>query len=103
LSSNFTADTLTFQGALGEKIAVMIHVGGTFIAGFIIAFTSGWLMTLVCLAGIPVIGFSGYLYMQSLQKKSKEFQKIYSQAGGLAEQAMYSIKTVKQLNGEKHE
>lgn len=71
LSSNFSADTLTFQNALGEKIAVMIHVGGTFIAGFIIAFVKGWLMTLVCLAAFPIIAFSGFLYMQSLQKKSK--------------------------------
>ncbi len=49
----------------------MIQVGGTFISGFIIAFVQGWLMTLVCLAGIPVIGIAGYLYMRSLQLKSK--------------------------------
>jgi ATP-binding cassette subfamily B (MDR/TAP) protein 1 len=99
LSTNFSADTVTFQGALGEKVAVMIQVVGTFIGGFIIAFTTGWLMTLVCLAGIPVIAYSGFLYKQALQQKSKEFQRIYAEAGGFAEQAIYSIKTVKQMNG----
>jgi ABC-type multidrug transport system fused ATPase/permease subunit len=49
----------------------MIHVGGTFIAGFAIAFSSGWLMTFVCLAAFPLIAYGGYLYMQALQKKSK--------------------------------
>jgi ATP-binding cassette subfamily B (MDR/TAP) protein 1 len=81
----------------------MVHVGGTFIGGFAIAFSQGWLMTFVCLAAFPIIAYAGYLYMRSLQVKSKEFQKIYSHAGGLVEQAIFSIKTVKQLNGEKHE
>lgn len=81
----------------------MIHVGGTFIGGFAIAFARGWLMTLVCLAAFPIIAYAGFLYMRSLQVKSAEFQKYYSKAGGLAEQAFYSIKTVKQLNGEAHE
>jgi ATP-binding cassette subfamily B (MDR/TAP) protein 1 len=84
LSSNFTTDTQTFQGALGEKIAVMIHVSGTFLGGFIIAFIKGWLMTLVCLAAFPIIAYAGFLYMRSLQVKSAEFQKYYSKAGGLS-------------------
>ena len=41
--------------------------------------------------------------MRALQAKSKQFQEIYSRAGGQAEQACYSIKTVKQLNGEDYE
>ncbi len=77
----------------------MIHVCGTFIGGLTIAFVRGWLMTLVCLAAFPIIAWAGYLYMRSLQTKSAEFQKYYSKAGGLAEQAFYSIKTVKQMNG----
>ena len=81
----------------------MISVAGTFLSGFIIAFTKGWLMTLVCLAGIPLIGFAGYLYTRALQTKAKQFQKIYSKAGGIAQQAIFSIKTVKQLIGEAHE
>jgi ABC-type multidrug transport system fused ATPase/permease subunit len=80
----------------------MIHVCGTFLGGFIIAFITGWLMTLVCLAAFPIIAYAGFLYMRSLQIKSAEFQKYYSKAGGMSEQAFYSIKTVKQLNGEVH-
>jgi ATP-binding cassette subfamily B (MDR/TAP) protein 1 len=48
----------------------MLHVTGTFIGGFIIAFIKGWVMTLVCLAAFPLIGIAGYLYMRSLQSKS---------------------------------
>ena len=77
----------------------MLQSIGTCIGGFSVAFSQGWLMTLVCLAGFPAIALSGMLYMRSLQAKAKEFQKIYSNAGSSAEQACFSIKTVKQLNG----
>jgi ATP-binding cassette, subfamily B (MDR/TAP), member 1 len=74
-----------------------------FIAGFVIAFIKGWLMTLVTLASLPAIGLGGYLYSTAIAKKDTELQKEYSEAGGMAEQAIASIKTVKQLNGEKFE
>ncbi len=40
-----------------------------FIAGFVIAFTKGWLMTLVTLATLPAIGLGGYLYATAIAKK----------------------------------
>ena len=40
-----------------------------FIAGFIIAFIKGWLMTLVMLAALPAIGLGGYLYATAFAKK----------------------------------
>ena len=80
-------------------MAIMLQGLGTCIGGFAVAFSQGWLMALVALSPVPLIGLGGYLYTRSLQSKSKEFQKIYASAGGLAEQTFYSIKTVKQLNG----
>ena len=76
---------------------------GTSIGGFSVAFSQGWLMSIVCLAGMPFIALAALLYMKSLQSKAKDFQKIFSEAGGRAEQAFYSIKTVKQLNGQEYE
>lgn len=84
LSSSFSADTLTYQGALGEKMALVIQALGTGIGGFTVAFAKGWLMTFVCLSGIPVIFLGGYMYIRSIQSKAKDFQKIYAVAGGQA-------------------
>lgn len=81
----------------------MMQVFGAFLGGLIVAFIQGWLMALVCLAAIPLVAFSAFLFMRSTQTKAAEFEKFYSKAGGLSEQALYSIKTVKQLNGEAHE
>ncbi len=70
-----------------------------FIAGFVIAFVKGWLMTLVTLAALPALGFGGYLYSVATARKDTELEKEYSEAGGMAEQAIAAAKTVKQLNG----
>lgn len=72
---------------------------GMFVAGFGIAFGYGWLMTLVVAASLPLIGGTGFIFMWSIGEKDKKSAKDYSTAGGLAEQALSSIKTVKMLNG----
>lgn len=59
-------------------------------------------MTLVVLAGIPIIAIAGFLYSKTLQSKGKFLHEIYSKAGGFVEQAIFQIKTVKQLQGEEH-
>ena len=70
------------------------------ISGFIFAFITGWLMSLVVLATIPAMAIAGFLYISIIGEKDKNEEKLYSKAGGRAEQAISSIKTVKQLNGE---
>ena len=37
-----------------------------FVAGFAIAFSKGWLMTLVCIAGLPLVVISGALFGTAL-------------------------------------
>lgn len=103
LASKFATDTFAFSGALGEKVSSVIMTISTMIAGFIFAFVTGWLMTLVMLATIPALLISGYFYMQAITEKGKTEEENYAAAGGRSEQAISSIKTVKQLNGEAHE
>lgn len=57
---------------------------GMFISGFAMAFSIGWLMTVVILATIPLIGITGYIFMWSVQVKDKRTSKDYAYAGGLA-------------------
>ena len=101
LSSKFSADCFSFQGAIGEKVSLMIQTFAMFVTGFIIAFIKGWKMTLVTLAAIPVLAIAGAIYVTAVQTKDKRNSKYYAKAGGLAEQAISSIKTVKQMNGEQ--
>jgi hypothetical protein len=41
----------------------------TMIIGVIIAYTKGWLLSLVVTAYVPVIGIFGYFYVYTLQNK----------------------------------
>jgi ATP-binding cassette subfamily B (MDR/TAP) protein 1 len=90
---------MAFQGALSDKIPLVLYVVAMAISGLIVAFISGWLLTLVLLAAFPVTIGSMYLFMRNVQQKGKREQKNYSIAGGRAEQALSAIKTVKMLNG----
>lgn len=46
-----------------------------FVAGFIIAFYTGWLMTLVSLCSLPLIALGGYLYANAITNKDKAQEK----------------------------
>lgn len=41
----------------------------TLVAGFVFAFVTGWLMTLVMLATIPALGLAGYFYIRVIGEK----------------------------------
>lgn len=71
LASRFASDTFAFQGAIGEKISTLLMTFSTLIAGFIIAFITGWLMTLVILTSIPAFGIAGYFYIKAVADKDR--------------------------------
>lgn len=62
----------------------MIQTFAMFVAGFAIAFTFGWKMTLVTLAAIPALAIAGAIYVTAIQTKDKRNSKYYSKAGGIA-------------------
>lgn len=51
---------------------------GTFLAGFIIAFLKGWLLTFVMITVLPFLGFSTWAYMTAVGMQDKKMQKDYS-------------------------
>lgn len=56
-------------------------------------------MTFVVLATLPAMMIAGFFYMKVIGEKDKVTKQRYHKAGGKSEQALSSIKTVKQLNG----
>lgn len=74
-----------------------------FSSGFIIAYVKGWKLALVVTASIPLVIISTVIYVSIIQNKDKKMAAAYSGAGGLAEEAIGAIKTVKSLTGETYE
>nr|CAB3478026.1 unnamed protein product [Digitaria exilis] len=98
--SRMSSDTLVIQDALGEKAGKLLQLTSSFFGGFIIAFTRGWLLTLVMLTSLPLVAIAGAVAAQLLTKVSSNKLTSYGDAGDTVEQTIGAIQTVVSFNGE---
>lgn len=70
LASTFATDCFAFQGAIGEKVSNIIMSIAMFIAGFVIAFMNGWVMSLVMLGSLPFLALGGIAFAVATSKKN---------------------------------
>ena len=47
------------------------------VGGFVVGFMYGWKLALVCIATVPFIGVSGYLFFKVLNKTLNEKQASF--------------------------
>uniref|UniRef100_A0A453NB59 Uncharacterized protein n=1 Tax=Aegilops tauschii subsp. strangulata TaxID=200361 RepID=A0A453NB59_AEGTS len=79
----------------------LVQAISAFFGGFIIAFTKGWLLTLVMLTSLPLVAIAGAVSAQLLTRVSSKRLTSYSDAADTVEQTIGSIRTVVSFNGEK--
>ncbi|KAF9956990.1 hypothetical protein BGZ70_009683, partial [Mortierella alpina] len=103
LNSRLSADTQLIFDGLADKVGLVLASAATFIAGFVIAFTNGWRMSLVLLTAVPLMAVAGGLMAKYATQTTADGQDSYAKAGGLAEQAIGSIRTVVAFDGQKRE
>ncbi|XP_042513446.1 ABC transporter B family member 4-like [Macadamia integrifolia] len=96
-----SGDTVLIQDAMGEKVGKFIQLITTFVAGFVIAFIKGWLLTLVMISTIPALVISGAAMSIVISKMASRGQTAYSKASNIVEQTIGSIRTVASFTGEK--
>ncbi|XBI16306.1 hypothetical protein VPH35_058585 [Triticum aestivum] len=95
-----SSDTVLIQDAIGEKVGKFLQLVSTFLGGFIIAFTRGWLLSLVMLSSIPPVVAAATVMSLVLSKLSNRSQMAYAEAGKVVEQTIGSIRTVISFTGE---
>nr|CAD1842579.1 unnamed protein product [Ananas comosus var. bracteatus] len=83
------------------EVAKFIQLVSTFFGGFIVAFTKGWLLSLVMLSSIPPIVIAGATMSLTISRLSTRGQAAYAEAGNVVEQTVGSIRTVVSFTGEK--
>lgn len=103
LATKVSEESALLQKAIGEKVGTFIMTISSTIAGIIIAFVYGWLLSIVIFVVFPLLGIASYFFTLTLQNITSQNIESYSQAGGKAEEAITGIKTVKALGGEQHE
>ncbi|CAM0882246.1 unnamed protein product [Alopecurus aequalis] len=91
--SRMSSDTVIIQDALGEKAGKLLQLASAFFGGFIIAFTRGWLLTLVMLTSLPLVAVAGAVSAQMLTRVSTKRLTSYSDAADTVEQTIGSIRT----------
>ncbi|XP_047082242.1 ABC transporter B family member 11-like [Lolium rigidum] len=96
-----SSDTVLIQDAIGEKVGKFLQLISTFLGGFIIAFSRGWLLSLVMLSSIPPVVASAAVMSLVLSKLSYRSQMAYAEAGKVVEQTIGSIRTVVSFTGER--
>ncbi|RMJ16111.1 hypothetical protein CDV36_004249 [Fusarium kuroshium] len=97
LSSRISLDCQNIQEGVSEKVAFVITALATLVSAYVIGFIKYWKLTLVAssiLVGIIVTSSVCTRFIIKYQGKS---MANYSIAGGLAEEVISSIRTVKAL------
>jgi ATP-binding cassette subfamily B (MDR/TAP) protein 1 len=72
----------------------LLQLASAFFGGFIIAFTRGWLLTLVMLTSLPLVAIAAAVSGQMLTRVSNKRLTSYSDAADTVEQTIGSIRTV---------
>ncbi|GBN19924.1 Multidrug resistance protein 1B, partial [Araneus ventricosus] len=88
---------------IGDKLGILIQYASTFVSGFLVGFVKGWQLTLVILSVTPLLTLSSAILGKMTTFAATEEQKKYAIAGGIAEEALSSIRTVTMFNGQNRE
>ncbi|CAI5484462.1 unnamed protein product [Closterium sp. Yama58-4] len=92
--SDVSSNVLLVQDAISEKVGNFLHFMATFIAAFIIGFTTLWQLTLVVLAIVPLMAGCGAVYAVAITGVTSKGQQAYAKAGAVAEQAVGQVRSV---------
>ncbi|KAL0459172.1 UNVERIFIED_CONTAM: ABC transporter B family member 11 [Sesamum latifolium] len=96
-----STDTIIIQDAMGQKVGKFLQLSASFFGGFVIAFTKGWLLTMVLLSAIPLLVISAASMSVLMAKLTSRGQAAYSAAAIVVEQTLGSIRTVASFTGER--
>ena len=95
------SDLIKVQAGMGDKIGMAQQAVAMFLGGFGIGFFYSWELTLVILAVTPALVIVGAVFGKIMGGMTSEEQAAYAAAGGIAEEAFSSIRTVVAFCGEQ--
>ncbi|PIA27569.1 hypothetical protein AQUCO_07600024v1 [Aquilegia coerulea] len=97
-----SSDVAQIQEVMGEKMAHFVHHICTFICGYAVGFIKSWKISLVVLAVTPLTMICGIAYKAVYVGLTGKEEASYRKAGGVAEQAISSVRTVFSFVAEDH-
>eukprot|EP01035_Chromulina_nebulosa_P018834 gene18834-24615_t len=99
--STRTADIIgKVQDGIGRKVGDLTQYIAQFIGSFVVGLYLCWKLTVVLLASFPLIGGAGAFMIAAVTAAQTQSLEQYSKAGGIASEALSSIRTVSSLNAQ---
>ncbi|KYQ92143.1 ABC transporter B family protein [Tieghemostelium lacteum] len=100
LTAHLASDASLVQGMTSQRLGIMIQNLMTVLGGLIIAFISGWKLTLVIIACFPLVVITGKIQMRFLNGYSESDGEGSGGAGQVASEAITGIRTVASFTSE---
>ena len=94
LSTKVQAQIEQFEQGIGIRVGLVLSGISQFILGFLFAFLSCWKVSLVMVVITPIVVIFYIVLAMILRKGIIMERKIWENAGGMAEEMLYNIKTV---------
>jgi len=94
ISGHVTTNANIVNQGISEKLGLTIQALSTFVAGFVVAFTVQWKLTLIILGTVPAIIIVTFVCAVIDANQETNIMSIQSRAGRLAEDIFSSIRTV---------
>ena len=93
-ATKITSELETIEKGIGENTGNCLHYGSQFISGLGVAMFSSWRLTLLMLTVSPIILICMFSLVSAYTDAYIKTTAAYDQAGGIAEEILYNIKTV---------
>jgi len=103
IPSRLSSDVEKVQNAIAAKAGQFMMSVSQAIAGVIIGFVKGWQIALVCCGCIPILILTRIFMAKSMKAAAAASQALYAKAGAVAEEVLFSIRTVAAFGGEERE
>ena len=103
LSAKVSLDAKTIQKGIGESVVTFFMSLATVVGSFVMGFARGWELSLVLLGALPFIALAGGLFAYCYTSINRLIDEASVHAGGMTEQSLTAIKTVKALCSEDFE
>ena len=101
LATVLSEATTAFQEETGRRVAEGVQAIAQFTAGLVISFSQSWRLSLVLLAGLPLLGGAAAALSAVMAEAKAASSGQYAKAVGVANEALGAIRTVASLGAER--
>lgn len=100
LNTRLTQDVTKFEVGIGSKVSLAVAWIMTFLIGMILDLISGWQLTLIMCAMLPIAAILSGITGRIMKIYTEKEMSAYAKAGSVAEEAFANIKIVAAFAGE---